>query len=212
MAASRSPVDELGESAFAPGNLVAYHRPAVSRVLLSFADRRWERSLLNFAEWPCASLDLRGCLCRLFLAVAGFASAFKRDRTAFWFLLLIVTGRSGLRAQLRNCRGQGRLLFACIHFDRDCRRARYPLVDSTVLLQGVRRCGNRTVAAATAIVLTSATAFAANWPFNNRRHYFIAHDYAENLFSTIAPNGLLLTQDWQVASPNVVRARSRTTP
>jgi tetratricopeptide (TPR) repeat protein len=57
------------------------------------------------------------------------------------------------------------------------------------------------VAVATTIVLTSATAFAANWPFNNRRHDFIADDYVENLFSTIAPNGLLLTQDWQVASP-----------
>jgi tetratricopeptide (TPR) repeat protein len=57
------------------------------------------------------------------------------------------------------------------------------------------------VALATTIVLTSATAFAANWPFNNRRHYFIADDYVQNLFSTIAPNGLLLTQDWQVASP-----------
>ena len=57
------------------------------------------------------------------------------------------------------------------------------------------------MAAVTAIVLTSATAFAANWPFNNRRHYFIADDYVENLFSTIATDGLLLTQDWQVASP-----------
>ena len=55
--------------------------------------------------------------------------------------------------------------------------------------------------ALTVIVLASATAFAANWPFNNRRHDFIAHDYVENLFSTIAPDGLLLTQDWQVASP-----------
>ena len=54
---------------------------------------------------------------------------------------------------------------------------------------------------AIAIVLTSATAFAANWPFNNRRHYFIADDYVKNLFITIAPNGLLLTQDWQVVSP-----------
>src|SRR5204863_855493 len=59
----------------------------------------------------------------------------------------------------------------------------------------------RYVAAATSIVLTSATAFAANWPFNNRRHYFIADDYVENLFTTVAPNGLMLTQDWQVASP-----------
>jgi tetratricopeptide (TPR) repeat protein len=52
-----------------------------------------------------------------------------------------------------------------------------------------------------AVILTSATAFAANWPFNNRRHYFIAHDYVENLFSATEPNGLLLTQDWQVVSP-----------
>jgi tetratricopeptide (TPR) repeat protein len=50
-------------------------------------------------------------------------------------------------------------------------------------------------------VLTSAIAFAANLPFNNRRHDFIANDYVENLFSTIASDGLLLTQDWQVASP-----------
>jgi tetratricopeptide (TPR) repeat protein len=57
------------------------------------------------------------------------------------------------------------------------------------------------VAVATTIVLTSAMAFAANWPFNNRRHDFIADDYVENLFSTIGPDGLLLTQDWQVASP-----------
>jgi len=51
------------------------------------------------------------------------------------------------------------------------------------------------------VLLTSATAFAGNWPFNNRRHYFIAHDYVENLLSAIEPNGLLLTQDWQVVSP-----------
>jgi len=55
--------------------------------------------------------------------------------------------------------------------------------------------------AAIAILLTSSTAVAGNWPFDNRRHDFIAHDYVENLLSTIEPNGLLLTQDWQVASP-----------
>jgi hypothetical protein len=55
--------------------------------------------------------------------------------------------------------------------------------------------------AAIAVLLTSATPLAANWPFNNRRHYFIAHDYVENLLSTIEPDGLLLTQDWQVVSP-----------
>jgi hypothetical protein len=61
--------------------------------------------------------------------------------------------------------------------------------------------GKSYIAGAVAIVLTATTAFAANWPFNNRRDYFIADDYVQNLFSTIAPDGLLLTQDWQVASP-----------
>jgi hypothetical protein len=55
--------------------------------------------------------------------------------------------------------------------------------------------------AATAILLACAIACTGNWPFNNRRQYFIAHDYAENLLSAIAPNGLLLTLDWEVASP-----------
>jgi tetratricopeptide (TPR) repeat protein len=72
-----------------------------------------------------------------------------------------------------------------------------------IQLAGVRRApmGTPYLVGAIAIVLTSATAFAANWPFNNRKHYFIADDYVENLFSTIAPDGLLLTQDWQVVSP-----------
>ena len=59
--------------------------------------------------------------------------------------------------------------------------------------------GTPSVAAATAIVLTSATAFAANW-HPTTAGITIADDYVENLFSTIAPNGLMLTH-WQVASP-----------
>jgi tetratricopeptide (TPR) repeat protein len=51
------------------------------------------------------------------------------------------------------------------------------------------------------VLLVCAMTLAANWAFDNRRQYFIAHDYVENLFSTIAPNGLLLTLDWQVVSP-----------
>jgi hypothetical protein len=51
------------------------------------------------------------------------------------------------------------------------------------------------------VALVPALALAGNWPFNNRHHYFIAHDYVENIQSTIEPNSLLLTLDWQVASP-----------
>jgi tetratricopeptide (TPR) repeat protein len=55
--------------------------------------------------------------------------------------------------------------------------------------------------AAIAVLLPVTTEVAGNWPFNNRRHYFIAQDYVENLLSAIRPDGLLLTSDWQVASP-----------
>jgi tetratricopeptide (TPR) repeat protein len=136
----------------------------------------------------------------LVLAAAGLGSAYKRDRTAFWFLLLIMI------ADLGYC------LSYEIAEDKD---AYYlPAFISIVIAAGLgvrwliqlpalKRSPISTpyAVAATAIILTSATAFAANWPFNNRRHYFIADDYVENLFSTIAPDGLLLTQDWQVVSP-----------
>ena len=61
--------------------------------------------------------------------------------------------------------------------------------------------GRSYLIAAIAVLLTLTIAFTGNWPFNNRRHYFIAHDYVENLLSAIEPDGLLLTLDWQVASP-----------
>jgi hypothetical protein len=136
----------------------------------------------------------------LFLAMVGLASAYKGDRTAFWFLVLIVLADLGYSLSYE------------IAEDKD---AYYlPAFISIAIAAGlgihwlIQVVASRRspmwrpyVAAATVIVLTLVTAFAENWPFNNRRHYFIADDYVENLFSTIAPDGLLMTQDWQVASP-----------
>jgi tetratricopeptide (TPR) repeat protein len=134
------------------------------------------------------------------LGLIGFASAYKRDRTAFWFLLLIVIADLAyslsyeiaedkdayyLPAFIAIAMAAGFGVVWLIEFARDRRAA----------------IGSWYVVGVIAIVLTLTTAFAANWPFNNRRHYFIAQDYVENLFSTIAPDGLLLTQDWQVVSP-----------
>src|SRR5258708_20131416 len=150
---------------------------------------------MAFREFGFAWLHLT-----LFLAVAGLASACKRDRTPFWFLLLIVL--AGLAYSLSYE----------IAEDKD---AYYlPAFISIAIAAGlgirwlIQFAASRRspiwrpyVAAATAIVLTSATAFAANWPFNNRRHYFIAADYVENLFTTIAPNGPILTPHSHPPSP-----------
>jgi tetratricopeptide (TPR) repeat protein len=61
--------------------------------------------------------------------------------------------------------------------------------------------GRLYVIAAIAVLLPVTIEVTDNWPFNNRKHYFIAHDYVENLLSAIAPDGLLLTADCQVESP-----------
>src|SRR5580765_5293008 len=170
------------------------------RVFFSFSPETMGAQFVEFSRMVFREFGFAWLPLTLFLAGAGVASAYKRDRTAFWFLLLIVLAD---------------LAYALSYEIAEDKDAYYlPAFISMAIAAGlgiqwlIQRAASRrspmwtpSVAAATAIVLTSATAFAANWPFNNRRHYFIADDYVENLFSTIAPNGLMLTQDWQVGSP-----------
>ena len=170
------------------------------RVFFSFSPATVGAQFIEFCRMAGREFGSAWLPVVLFLAVAGLASAYKRDRTVFWFLLLIVLAD---------------LVYALNYEIAEDKDAYYlPAFISIAIAAGlgihwlIQRAASRSspiwrpyLTAATAIVLTSATAFAANWPFNNRRHYFIADDYVENLFSTIAPNGLMLTQDWQVASP-----------
>jgi Protein O-mannosyl-transferase TMEM260-like len=134
------------------------------------------------------------------LALIGFASAYKRDRTAFWFLLLIVV--ADLAYSLSYEIAEDKDAYYLPAFIAIAIAAGFG-IRWLIEFVGSRRAltGAPYVVGTIAIVLTLTVAFAANWPFNNRRHYFIADDYVENLFSTIAPDGLLLTQDWQVVSP-----------
>jgi Protein O-mannosyl-transferase TMEM260-like len=170
------------------------------RVFFSFSPAAMGAQFVEFCRMALREFGFAWLPLTLFLAVAGLASAYKRDRTAFWFLLLILLAD---------------LAYSLSYEIAEDKDAYYlPAFISIAIAAGlgirwlIQFAASRHspiwrphLAAATAIVVTSATAFAANWPFNNRRHYFIADDYVENLFTTIAPNGLLLTQDWQVASP-----------
>lgn len=170
------------------------------RVFFSFSSATIGAQFVEFCRMAFREFGFAWLPLALFLAVAGLASAYKCDRATFWFLLLIVLAD---------------LAYALSYEIAEDKDAYYlPAFISIAIAAGlgirwlIQRAASRSspiwrpyVSAATAIVLTSATAFAANWPFNDHRHYFIADDYVENLFSTIAPNGLLLTQDWQVASP-----------
>jgi tetratricopeptide (TPR) repeat protein len=130
----------------------------------------------------------------LVLAGAGFCYAFKRDRTTFWLLALLIGGN---------------LAYGLCYDIAEDKDAYYlPTFVSLAVAAGfglrwLLECSwvKLRLAGTLAVLLVPAVALAANWPFNDRSRYLIAHDYVENILGTIAPDGLLLTLDWQVASP-----------
>src|SRR5213596_2909144 len=170
------------------------------RVFLSFSPSMMGTQFVEFCRMLLREFGPAWLPLSLVAAFAGLRSAFRQDRTSFWFLFFIVMAD---------------LAYALSYEIAEDKDAYYlPTFISVAIAAGfgmrwlIQLSASKAMAlqktywvAAAAVLLTSATAFTANWPFNNRRHYFIAHDYVENLLSAIESNGLLLTQDWQVASP-----------
>jgi hypothetical protein len=170
------------------------------RVFLSFTSKIMGEQSLEFFRLLLREFGFSWLPLPLVFAFAGFASAFKRDRTTFWFLLCVIIAV---------------LAYAFSYEIAEDKDAYYLPTFFAIAIAagfGIRWLIQWTVAksiligrtyliAVIAVLLVVAIEVTGNWPFNNRRHYFIAHDYVENLLGSIEPNGLLLTSDWQVASP-----------
>src|SRR3984893_9442500 len=199
LAASRSPVINWGH----PRSLqeIWWHLTGRQyQVYFSFRPEIMGEQFAEFCRMALREIGFPWLPLSLVLAVAGFVDAFKRDRTTFWFLLTIIIAD---------------LAYALSYEIAEDKDAYYlPTFISIAIAAGlgirwmIRRAvskpvpaGTVSVVVATVVLLVCAITVAANWPFNNRRQYFIAHDYVENLLSAIAPNSLLLTLDWQVVSP-----------
>lgn len=198
-AASRSPVINWGN----PRSLqeIWWHITGRQyRVFFSFSPNIIGGQFIEFCRMLLREFGFVWLPLPLVLAFAGFATAYRRDRTGFWFFLFIVIAD---------------LAYALAYEIAEDKDAYYLPTFIAIAIAagfGIRWLIQLTISksiliersywvAGIAVLLSSATALAANWPFNNRRHYLIAHDYVENLLSTIEPDGLLLTQDWQVVSP-----------
>jgi len=199
LAASRSPVINWGH----PRSLqeIWWHLTGRQyQVYFSFKPEIMGEQFAEFCRMALREFGFAWLPLSLVLAFAGFADAFKRDRTTFWFLLAIVIAD---------------LAYAISYEIAEDKDAYYlPTFISIAIATGlgirwlVQRAFSKSLPGAKpslkagiAVLVVCAIALAANWPFNNRRQYFIAHDYVDNLLKAIAPNGLLLTLDWQVASP-----------
>jgi Protein of unknown function (DUF2723) len=199
IAASRSPIINWGN----PRSLQEIWWHVTGRqyqVYFSFTPKLVGQQFVEFCRMALREFGVPWLPLPLLLAFAGFVNAFKRDRTIFWFLLFIII------ADLAYAVGYE------IAEDKD---AYYlPAFVSMAIAVGlgirwlIQSAASKPIslrkpflAGATVVMLICAIALSGNWPFNNGRRHFIAHDYADNLLSAIKPNGLLLTLDWQVASP-----------
>ncbi len=131
--------------------------------------------------------------------IAGFIAAFKRDRSTFLFLLFVIL--ADLAYALNYTIGEDKDAYYLPTFIALTVFAGIGLHSFLQLALAKRSFIASRLLIVPGVALVPALALAGNWPFNNRRHYFIAHDYVENIQSTIEPNSLLLTLDWQVASP-----------
>jgi len=136
----------------------------------------------------------------LLMAMTGLVALFKRDRTLFWCFVLVAL--FDLAWALNYEIAEDKDAYYLPIFLTLAMAAGYAVMWMTNRLRATR-VPMRIVISITIIValLVPAIAVASNFGFNNRHRYFIARDYLENMLQTIAPNGLLLTDDWQVYSP-----------
>ena len=114
------------------------------------------------------------------LAIVGAVQLFKRDRAIFWFLSLvaladIVYGVSYVIAEDKDAYYLPAFLAFAIATAFGLRSL---LGLSVSKHQSVTATRLKT---AVLVLIVPACSFAANWPFNNRHHYLIAHDYVENI-------------------------------
>ncbi len=135
----------------------------------------------------------------VFLAL-GLVELFARDRTTFWFLVLVVLADLAYSLNYEIAEDKGAYYL--------------PAFIAAAIIAGfgarflvrvaIRRASNSPLlpaAASVLVLLLPVITFAGNFPFCNRHNFRLASDYVANIEGPIAPQGMLLTSDWQVYSP-----------
>ena len=131
------------------------------------------------------------------LAGVGLHGLLRRDRAVFLFLMLVAVAdlAYGMSYEIAEDKAAYYLpAFITLAVAAACGAQRLIATART------RRFSAASLVAA-AMLFIPAFGGVHNLAYNNRRHDFIAHDYVDNILSTIGPGGLLLTLDWQVCSP-----------
>jgi Protein of unknown function (DUF2723) len=127
----------------------------------------------------------------LLLAFYGLYAAFKRDRSLFWMLLLMILACSAW------------LLIYPIVNDQDAYLLPAFVALAIASAFGVGELARGRVAFAAVALALPLFAAIAHWPDRDRSNFLVAKDYVDNTLRGIAPNSVLITDDWQLFAPLV---------
>jgi tetratricopeptide (TPR) repeat protein len=201
LAAARSPILNWGD----PRSLQAIWSHVTGKqyqVFFSFASQSAGAQLLEFGKLAARQLGPWGFPLGAALVIAGLANTFKHARTTFWMVIVMIACDMAysLSYTIEEDKDAYYLptfiaLIITIGFGLGW-LLRYALARPLISRRPL-------IAAVLAGLILPGLSLAGNWPYNNRRHYWIAHDYVANILGVVEPNALLLNQDWQVQSPMI---------
>jgi tetratricopeptide (TPR) repeat protein len=198
LAASSSPLMNWGD----PRTLQRFWWHITGRqyqVFFTFSSEQMGHQLVEFFKLVGREFGPVFIAAGLLFGVLGAISLFKRDRTTFWFLALVIAcdviySTSYEIAEDKDAYYLPAFLAIVIAS---------AFVAEWLLTRKPQPGRDQAFVAIVSLVLLLAPglAFWSNLPFNNRSRYFIAQDYVENILNAVEPGGMLLTRDWQVYSP-----------
>jgi hypothetical protein len=131
----------------------------------------------------------------LLLAAFGIVLLFFRLRTIFWYVVLVIAGNA--------------FWFAIYPITNDAPAYAIPTFiallfafayAASVLVALPQTERGRSIVAA-ALMLLPLISLVTTYPYRDRSHYLVSHDYAQNAFRSMRPNALVITGDWELYSP-----------
>src|SRR5215471_5269945 len=177
-AAARSPVINWGH----PRSLqeIWWHITGRQyRVFLTFTPKMMGKQFVEFCAMAVREFGVSWLPVSLVIAFAGVASAFKKDRTAFWFLLFIIVGNLAYDLNYEIAEDKDAYYLPVFVAIAIAAGLGFRWLIQSIISKPLLATRPFLVSA-TVVLLTCTIALSGNWRFNNRRQYFIAHDYVEN--------------------------------
>lgn len=170
------------------------------QVFLSFSPEQIVNQASQFAGLAAREFNPVWVPLPLILAVLGLVDLFRRDRTIFWFLILIVAADLAYSLNYEIAEDKGAYYLPTFVSLAVAAGFGASLVMNLISEKWTQQPARVATAIALVLVLPLIT-FSGNYPFTNRHNFYLASDYIANIERTIPPNGMLLTSDWQVYSP-----------